>query len=145
MKVPTFYSLFLLLFTLFSSTWVMADDELDTANTYELPITLQTLLESNGRSSLVNLVQLGNLNTANIMQTGNNNYVDLLQLGNNNQADITQDGENNQVELIQVGGDNQADITQIGNDNLVNLNQLGSANFSIEQIADGAEITITQY
>jgi minor curlin subunit len=36
-------------------------------------------------------------------------------------------------------------VTQIGNDNLVQLNQLGSGNFSIQQIADGAAISITQY
>ncbi|GGI67043.1 curlin [Shewanella hanedai] len=138
-------SVFLLFITLCFSTWVLADDDLDTSSTYELPVTLQSLLESNGRENLVNLVQLGNLNTAHIIQLGSHNYTDLLQLGDNNEADVAQYGKNNQVELIQVGDDNQASITQVGNNNQVNLNQLGSANFSIEQIADGAEITITQY
>ncbi|MFT5704897.1 MAG: minor curlin subunit [Shewanella sp.] len=138
-------TVFLLFITLCFSTSVLADDELDTSSTDELPVTLQALLENNGRENLVNLVQLGNLNTASVMQIGNNNYVDMLQEGDNNQADVAQYGQNNQVEMIQVGGDNQASITQVGSNNLVNLNQLGSANFSIEQIADGAEITITQY
>lgn len=120
-------------------------DELDINNDYELPVTLQTLLENSGRENLINLVQLGTLNQAKIMQMGSQNYAYLQQIGEGNQADVIQHGKNNQVELLQVGTENNASITQVGNDNLVNLNQLGHANFSIEQLADGAEITITQY
>ncbi|MPY26169.1 curlin [Shewanella psychropiezotolerans] len=112
---------------------------------YEIPITLQTLLETNGRGNFINLVQTGVLNHAYLLQSGHDNSIELDQVGLDNQANITQYGDNNEVELLQVGVRNQADITQIGNDNLVQLDQLGSANFSIEQIADGAAITITQY
>ena len=52
---------------------------------------------------------------------------------------------NNEIELLQAGEKNTASIIQTGNDNRAQLNQLGSANFAIEQIADGAAITITQY
>jgi minor curlin subunit len=111
----------------------------------ELPITLQTLLESTGRENVINLVQLGVLNHANLSQSGAGNGANLIQMGSNNHADIIQYGQDNEVELLQAGADNRANITQIGNDNLVQINQLGSASFSIEQIADGAAITITQY
>lgn len=110
-----------------------------------LPITLQTLLESTGRENVVNLTQLGVLNHTYLSQAGEGNVTNLLQMGSSNKAQIMQYGQDNDVELMQTGVDNQANITQIGNDNLVHLNQLGSASFSIEQIADGAAITITQY
>lgn len=113
--------------------------------TNELPITLQTLLESSGRENVINLVQLGSLNHANLSQSGAGNGTNLIQMGHGNHADIVQYGKDNEVELLQAGANNFADITQVGNDNLVQINQLGSANFSIEQIADGAAITITQY
>lgn len=129
---------------LFSSFSVYSQEALENED-YELPITLQTLLESNGRNNFINLVQTGALNQAYLVQSGHNNSTQVAQVGLNNQANIMQYGDNNEVELLQVGVDNQADITQVGNDNLVQLNQLGSANFSIEQIADGAAITITQY
>lgn len=111
----------------------------------ELPITLQTLLESSGRSNIINLVQAGVLNQATLSQMGEGNITELLQIGSNNQAEIIQLGQDNEVELLQSGANNQAFITQIGDDNLVQINQLGSASFSIEQIADGAAMTITQY
>lgn len=121
-------------------------DELENINgTYELPVTLQTLLERSGRDNLIHLAQLGDMNQANLIQSGNENYAELLQVGLGNQADITQLGERNQIELDQIGNDNQAAIIQVGDNNLVQLNQLGSANFSIEQIADNASISITQY
>ncbi len=113
--------------------------------TNELPITLQTLLESSGRDNLINLVQVGVLNQANLSQSGEGNITDIIQIGNSNQAEILQFGQDNEVELLQAGVDNQAYITQIGDENSVQINQLGSASFSIEQIADGAAITITQY
>ncbi|MCE9685730.1 curlin [Shewanella sp. AS16] len=122
-----------------------AADIEDDRSTQELPVTLQTLLESSGRDNLIDLVQLGSFNHATLMQSGNDNSTSVLQTGSNNQADVAQYGGNNRVALHQAGIRNQAAITQIGNDNLVQLNQLGSASFSIEQIADGAEITITQY
>ena len=130
---------------LLSSSFCAQSQEPQDSEDYELAITLQTLLETNGRGNFINLVQSGVLNQAYLLQSGHDNSIELDQVGLDNQANITQYGDNNEVELLQVGGHNQADITQIGNDNLVQLNQLGSANFSIEQIADGAAITITQY
>lgn len=127
---------------LYSITSSADDIELATS---ELPITLQTLLESSGRSNVIGLVQAGVLNQATLSQTGASNMIDLIQVGNNNQAEVIQLGQDNEVELLQLGADNQAFITQIGDDNLVQINQLGSASFSIEQIADGAAMTITQY
>lgn len=124
-----------------SPNW--AADLFDGAN--ELPITLQTLLESSGRENVVNLVQLGVLNHADLSQSGTGNGTNLVQIGNDNYAEVIQYGQDNEVELLQAGANNFADVTQIGNDNLVQINQLGSASFSIEQIADGAAITITQY
>ncbi|MCW3171829.1 curlin [Shewanella subflava] len=111
----------------------------------DLPVTLQTLLENNNRGDMVNLIQLGMLNQASFLQDGEFNHASVLQLGDNNQAHIAQFGVNNEIELLQAGEKNTASIIQTGNDNRAQLNQLGSANFSIEQIADGAAITITQY
>lgn len=111
----------------------------------DLPITLQALLENNGRGNMINIIQQGMLNQASVLQTGELNQTSILQLGKGNQAYIAQFGVNNEVELLQAGEHNNASVTQTGNDNRVQLNQLGSANFSIEQIADGAAITITQY
>ncbi|GIU03692.1 curlin [Shewanella sp. c952] len=128
---------------LMSSTSALAT-ELNNQST-ELPITLQTMLESTGRENIINLVQLGALNNTNLSQSGAGNTASLVQIGSSNHAEITQVGEDNEVELLQAGTENHANITQIGNDNLVQMNQLGSASFSIEQIADGAAITITQY
>lgn len=144
MKVSVLKSASLIMLVICCGTNVKAG-ELDITNAYELPVTLQTLLENSGRENLIDLAQLGTLNQANIMQMGSNNYAYLQQIGESNQADIVQYGTSNQVELLQIGIENNASITQVGNDNLVNLNQLGHANFSIEQLADGAEITITQY
>ncbi|WP_443019908.1 curlin [Shewanella sp. OMA3-2] len=118
---------------------IKSDQEID------VPITLQTLLENNGRSNMINIIQQGMLNQASILQAGELNQASILQLGESNLAYIAQYGVNNEVELLQAGENNNASITQTGNDNRVQLNQLGSANFSIEQIADGAAITITQY
>ncbi|QYK03367.1 curlin [Shewanella sp. FJAT-53749] len=120
-----------------------AEELIDGAN--GLPITLQTLLEGSGRENVINLFQLGTLNHANLSQSGAGNGTSLIQMGSSNHAEIIQYGEDNEVELLQAGINNFADITQVGNDNLVQINQLGSASFSIEQIADGAAITITQY
>lgn len=114
-------------------------------NVNELPVTLQALLERSGRDNLITLVQQGTLNQGLLFQSGSNNSAEVTQIGNENDALITQIGSNNEVQLLQVGSQNKASITQIGNDNLVQLNQLGSGNFSIQQIADGAAISITQY
>ena len=111
----------------------------------DLPITLQTLLENNNRGDMINIIQLGMLNQASILQDGELNHASVLQLGDNNQAHIAQYGVNNEIELLQAGEQNNASIIQTGNDNQAQLSQLGSASFSIEQIADGAAITITQY
>jgi minor curlin subunit len=110
-----------------------------------LSITLQALLENNDRGDMINIIQQGMLNQASVIQAGELNQASILQLGEGNQAYIAQYGVNNEVELLQAGENNNASVTQTGNDNRVQLNQLGSANFSIEQIADGAAITITQY
>ncbi len=111
----------------------------------ELPITLQVLLEQGGRDNAIGLIQLGYHNQAEMLQSGHDNTNATLQVGVENQASVHQYGSGNEVEILQVGWANQAEITQVGNGNLVQLNQLGSANFSIEQIADNAAITITQY
>lgn len=114
-------------------------------NINELPVTLQALLERSGRDNLIELVQQGTANQGLLFQSGSDNKADVTQVGNDNDALITQIGSNNEVQLLQVGSQNTASVTQIGNDNLVQLNQLGSGNFSIQQIADGAAISITQY
>lgn len=111
----------------------------------ELPITLQVLLEQSGRDNAIGLVQLGYSNHADVLQSGHDNTNATVQFGVENQASVHQYGSGNEVQLLQVGWANQANITQVGDGNLVKLNQLGSANFSIEQIADNAAITITQY
>ena len=111
----------------------------------DLPITLQALLENNNRGDMINIIQLGMLNQASILQDGELNHASVLQLGDNNQAHIAQYGVNNEIELLQAGEQNNASIIQTGNDNQAQLSQLGSANFSIEQIGDGAAITITEY
>jgi minor curlin subunit len=126
-------------------SFALTANESNQAHEIELPVTLQGLLESHGRDNLVNLFQHGNFNQATLNQTGIENNAYLTQLGIGNQASVIQIGSNNELELLQQGDNNRADVTQIGNDNLIQINQLGSANFSIEQIADNAAITITQY
>lgn len=115
------------------------------ADVSELPVTLQALIERSGRDNLIDLVQQGTANQGIVFQSGNDNSAYVTQAGNDNVSLVTQIGTNNEVQLLQVGTQNMASITQIGNDNLVQLNQLGSGNFSIQQIADGAAISITQY
>lgn len=133
---------FLLLFSFASSA---NTENLTLGNQSTLPITLQTLLENSGRGHMVDVIQQGALNQLNIAQIGEQNWAYIMQVGEGNTADILQLGSNNEVELLQAGENNNASVIQVGDDNRVQLNQLGSANFSIEQIADGAAITITQY
>ncbi|MBB1269685.1 curlin [Shewanella sp. SR44-3] len=136
---------FLVTCLLLCSFTLTADESTITTSVNELPITLQGLLESNGRDNVVNLFQQGSFNQASISQIGIANNAYLIQQGEDNQASVNQVGSNNELELLQQGNYNRADVTQIGNDNLIQINQLGRANFAIEQIADNAAITITQY
>lgn len=132
-------------FVLLMSTFDLYANDIRANQVSELPITLQVLLEQGGRDNAIGLMQLGYSNHAEMLQSGHDNTNATLQFGAENQANVHQYGSGNEVQLLQVGWSNQADITQVGDGNLVQLNQLGSANFSIEQIADNAAITITQY
>lgn len=142
--MPNIKHCILVALLLLSSKTSLADESL-TLGSNELPITLQTLLESAGRDNLIDLMQQGDANQAFILQNGSDNAAYLTQLGDSNEVNIQQFGSENQVELLQVGERNSASITQIGQGNQVQLNQLGNASFSIQQIADGAAIAITQY
>ncbi len=119
--------------------------DFEAGESQSLPVTLQTLLESNGRDNLIELFQIGVQNQVIATQAGEHNQLMLTQLGVGNEATVTQLGFNNEVELLQAGNHNSAEVTQIGDNNLVQLSQLGSANFSIQQIGDGASIAVTQY
>jgi minor curlin subunit len=144
-SVPRQLIHFLVTCLLLCSFALTADESTITTSKIELPITLQGLLESHGRENLVNLFQHGSFNQAALNQAGIENTAYLTQLGISNQASVIQIGSNNELELLQQGDNNLANVTQIGNDNLIQINQSGSAHFAIEQIADNAAITITQY
>jgi minor curlin subunit len=144
-SVPRLIFVFLVTCLLLCSFTLTADESNKNPSAIELPITLQGLLESNGRDNLATLIQEGSFNQATLIQAGIENNAYLYQQGLGNEASVIQIGSNNELELLQQGDNNRADVTQIGNDNLIQINQLGSANFSIEQVADNAAITITQY
>ncbi|WP_371316293.1 curlin [Shewanella sp. NIFS-20-20] len=110
-----------------------------------ISLTLQAVLENSGRDNAIRLIQSGELNQATMVQLGVSNESDILQSGNNNQANSTQVGSGNLIKISQRGDDNLANISQIGQNNLVQLNQSNGTSFAIQQIGDGAAISITQY
>ncbi|QYJ74709.1 curlin [Shewanella sp. FJAT-52076] len=110
-----------------------------------LSVPLQTLLESSGRDNLIDLFQMGEQNEAMVAQLGDFNNLIVTQIGVSNQTLVFQQGSDNEVDLFQAGYHNSAEVTQIGDNNLVQIKQLGSANFSIQQLGNGASIAVTQY
>ena len=109
-----------------------------------IPVTLQTLLEANGRANVLTALQQGNHNQLDVLQVGGNEFL-VVQSGNANQATVQQLGASNQILLDQQGNNNAASIVQYGEDSSIQLFQYGEANFAIQQLASGENITVTQY
>ncbi len=109
-----------------------------------VPVTLQTLLEANGRANILSALQQGNHNQLEVLQVGGNEFL-AIQSGNANQATVQQLGAGNELLLKQEGNNNAALITQYGEDSSIQLFQYGEANFAIQQLASGEYLTVTQY
>lgn len=137
----------------YSADLVSGDDLVDSRQS----LSLTGLAASNSEfQNLAAVKQRGMFNQAAVTQSGDGNLVQLNQDGAQNIVEITQAGLGNQVLIAQVGTGNQALINQQGNDNLVdilqqgdhnlvNVNQFGNQSFTVQQIGDNGEITITQY
>lgn len=111
----------------------------------DVSVQLTSLLERHALANGVDITQLGDLNVADVTQGGDANYAVLLQQGVLNQILLQQYGRGNQTQIRQFGSNNSADILQHGDSNLIQLEQWGNRSFSIEQIGNGAEISIIQY
>ncbi|MBV2129915.1 curlin subunit CsgB [Rheinheimera sp. SM2107] len=111
----------------------------------DVSVQLSSLLERHALANGVDITQLGDLNAANVTQAGEANYAVLIQQGVLNQIFLQQYGTDNQAQINQYGNNNHADILQHGESNLIQLEQWGNRSFAIEQIGDGAEISIIQY
>lgn len=111
----------------------------------DVSVQLSSLLERHALANGVDITQLGDLNVANVTQSGEANYAVLIQQGVLNQIFLQQYGSDNQAEISQYGNNNHADILQHGESNLIQLEQWGNRSFSVEQIGNGAEISIIQY
>lgn len=111
----------------------------------DVSLQLTSLLERHALANGVDITQLGDLNVADVTQGGNGNYAVLLQQGVLNQIFLQQYGNGNQAQIRQFGNNNSADILQQGESNLIQLEQWGNRSFAIEQIGNGAEISIIQY
>lgn len=109
-----------------------------------LPITLEALMEANGRANTLLALQQGNNNQLIVTQIGGNEF-QVIQAGNDNLATVDQLGSSNQLLLNQQGDNNQASVVQYGNGSSIQLIQYGEANFAIQQLASGEHITVTQY
>ncbi|HAW94287.1 MAG: curlin subunit CsgB [Rheinheimera sp.] len=118
-----------------ASGWAVAD----------VSVQLTSLIERHALANGVDITQLGDLNVADVTQGGDANYAVLLQQGVLNQIFLQQYGSGNQAQIRQFGNNNSADILQQGESNLIQLEQWGNRSFSIEQIGNGAEISIIQY
>lgn len=111
----------------------------------DVSLQLTSLLERHALANGVDITQLGDLNVADVTQGGDTNYAVLIQQGVLNQILLQQYGSGNQAQIRQFGNNNSADILQQGESNLIQLEQWGNRGFSIEQIGNGAEISIIQY
>ncbi|WP_213997520.1 curlin subunit CsgB [Arsukibacterium sp.] len=111
----------------------------------DVSVQLTSLIERHALANGVDITQLGDLNVADVTQGGDANYAVLLQQGVLNQIFLQQYGSGNQAQISQYGNNNVADILQQGESNLIQLEQWGNRSFSIEQIGNGAEISIIQY
>ncbi len=111
----------------------------------ELSLSLAALLERQNLANLAQIQQQGQHNELSLQQQQDANMALIWQLGLNNQAHLQQTGQGNALLLLQKGDDNLATILQRGNHNFLQLEQQGSASFSIEQIGDGAAVSVTQY
>ena len=111
----------------------------------DVSVQLTSLLERHALANGVDITQLGDLNVADVTQGGDANYAVLLQQGVLNQIYLQQYGSGNEALVRQFGNKNRADILQQGESNLIQLEQWGNRSFSIEQIGNGAEISIIQY
>ncbi len=111
----------------------------------DVSVQLTSLIERHALANGVDITQLGDLNVADVTQGGDANYAVLLQQGVLNQIFLQQYGSGNQAQIRQFGNNNSADILQQGESNLIRLEQWGNRSFSIEQIGNGAEISIIQY
>tara|TARA_R110002126_G_scaffold163858_1_gene311741 strand:+ start:8282 stop:8686 length:405 start_codon:yes stop_codon:yes gene_type:complete len=111
----------------------------------DVSVQLSSLLERHALANGVDITQLGDLNVASVSQSGEANYAALMQQGVLNQIFLQQYGSNNQAQIIQYGNNNHADILQQGESNLIQLEQWGNRSFAVEQIGNGAEISIIQY
>ncbi|WP_083981788.1 curlin subunit CsgB [Arsukibacterium ikkense] len=111
----------------------------------DVSVQLSSLLERHALANGVDITQLGDLNVANVTQNGEANYAVLIQQGVLNHIFLQQYGSGNQASIRQFGNNNSADILQQGESNLIQLEQWGNRSFSIEQIGNGAEISIIQY
>ncbi|MGI2258833.1 curlin repeat-containing protein [Shewanella sp. GXUN23E] len=109
-----------------------------------VPVTLQLLLESHGRANLLSALQLGDHNQLEVLQVGNNDAV-TIQSGSANLANVQQLGTANQLVLEQQGNNNAASVSQYGEESSIQIFQYGEANFSIQQLASGEHVTVTQY
>ncbi|SNY41301.1 minor curlin subunit [Arsukibacterium tuosuense] len=111
----------------------------------DVSVQLTSLLERHALANGVDITQLGDLNVADVTQGGDANYAVLLQQGVLNQIYLQQYGSGNEAQISQFGNNNVADILQQGESNLIQLEQWGNRSFAIEQIGNGAEISIIQY
>ena len=111
----------------------------------DVSVQLTSLLERHALANGVDITQLGDLNVADVTQGGDANYAVLLQQGVLNQIFLQQYGSGNQANIRQFGNNNSAEILQQGESNLIQLEQWGNRSFAIEQIGNGAEISIIQY
>ena len=116
-----------------------------TLDAAELSPPLAALMERQSLANLAQIQQQGQQNQLNLQQQHDANIAYVWQFGFENQAELIQNGQGNVLILMQKEGNNLANIIQRGNDNLLQLEQQGRASFSIEQIGDGAAVSILQY